>query len=104
MPKSKHQIPGRVRATCAFIKAHRDQFSIRERCRVLEVAQNGYYDWRQQPVSHRAQEDARLLRLIRASFVASRAGGAWLKDGRRFLFASAGRLQLFDPVGRAAVR
>ena len=40
-------------------------------CRVLEVAQSGYYDWLQQPVSNRAQEDARLLRLIRASFVAS---------------------------------
>src|SRR5262252_5329707 len=71
MPKSKHQIPGRVRATYEFIKAHRDQFSIQEMCRVLEVAQSGYYDWLKQPVSNRAQEDARLLRLIRASFVAS---------------------------------
>ena len=40
-------------------------------CRVLEVAPSGYYDWLQQPISNRAQEDARLLRLIRASFVAS---------------------------------
>ena len=30
-----------------------------------------YYAWLQEPVSHRAQEDARLLRLIRASFAAS---------------------------------
>src|SRR5436190_21017817 len=44
MPKSKHQIPGRVRST---------------------------YDWLKQPISNHAQEDARLLRLIRASFVAS---------------------------------
>jgi putative transposase len=29
--------------------------------RVLEVAQSGYYDWLKQPVSNRAQEDARLL-------------------------------------------
>lgn len=71
MPKSKHQIPGRVRATYEFIKAHRDQFSVQEMCRILEVAQSGYYDWLKQPVSNRAQEDARLLRLIRASFVAS---------------------------------
>jgi putative transposase len=39
-------------------------------CRVLEVAPSGYYDWLLQPISNRAQEDARLLRLIRASFVA----------------------------------
>src|SRR5204863_7107480 len=71
MPKSKHLIPGRVRATYEFVKAHRDQFRIQEMCRVLEVAQSGYYEWLKQPVSNRAQEDARLLRLIRASSVAS---------------------------------
>ena len=71
MPKSKHQIPGRVRSTYEFIKAHRDQYSVQTMCRVLEVAPSGYYDWLQQPISNRAQEDARLLRLIRASFVAS---------------------------------
>jgi putative transposase len=35
------------------------------------VAPSGYYAWFKQPLSWRAQEDARLLRLIRASFVAS---------------------------------
>jgi putative transposase len=40
-------------------------------CRVLEVTPSGYNDWLKQPVSSRAQEDARLRRLIRASFVAS---------------------------------
>ena len=39
MPKSKHQVPGRVRVTYEFIKAHRHQFSVQEMCRVLEVAQ-----------------------------------------------------------------
>jgi putative transposase len=39
--------------------------------RVLDVAPCGYYDWLKQPVSKRAQEVARLLRLIRASFTAS---------------------------------
>lgn len=53
------------------IKANRDQYSVQTMCRVLEVAPSGYYDWLQQPMSNRAQEDARLLRLIRASFVAS---------------------------------
>jgi putative transposase len=40
-------------------------------CRVLGVAPSGYYKWLQQPISSRGQEDARLLRLIRASFIAS---------------------------------
>jgi len=40
-------------------------------CRLLGVARAGYYAWREHPVSDRAQEDARLLRLIRASFTAS---------------------------------
>ena len=40
-------------------------------CRVLGVAPSGYYRWIQQPISNRGQEDARLLRVIRASFIAS---------------------------------
>ena len=71
MPKSKHQIPGRVRSAYEFIKTHRDQYSVRMMCRVLEVAPSGYYDWLLQPVSNRGQEDVRLLRLIRASFIAT---------------------------------
>jgi putative transposase len=39
-------------------------------CRLLGVAPSGYYAWIKKPVSNRAQEDARLLRLIRASFTA----------------------------------
>ena len=62
---------GRVRSAYAFIKAHRDQYPVDVMCRVLEVAPSGYYAWLQQPLSNRAQEDARLLRLIRASFIAS---------------------------------
>jgi putative transposase len=61
----------RVRATYEFIKTHREQYDVRTMCRVLGVAPSGYYKWLQHPVSNRAQEDARLLRLIRASFVAS---------------------------------
>ena len=71
MPKSKHHIPGRVRSAYEFIKAHRERYSVQQMCRVLEVAPSGYYDSLLQPISNRAQEDARLLRLIRASFVAS---------------------------------
>jgi putative transposase len=40
-------------------------------CRVLGVAPSGYYEWLAHPISDRGQEDARLLRLIRASFTAS---------------------------------
>jgi putative transposase len=40
-------------------------------CLVLGGAPSGYYEWLQQPISNRAQEEARLLRLIRAWFVAS---------------------------------
>jgi HTH-like domain len=62
---------GRVRSAYEFIKGHQDQYNVRMMCRVLEVAPSGYYKWLQQPISNRAKEDARLLRLIRASFVAS---------------------------------
>jgi putative transposase len=40
-------------------------------CRLPGAARAGYYAWREHPVSDRAQEGARLLRLIRASFTAS---------------------------------
>ncbi len=40
-------------------------------CRELEVAQSAYYEWLKQPISNHDQEDARLRRLIRASFIAS---------------------------------
>lgn len=62
---------GRVRSVYAFIKAHRGEYSVETMCRVLGVAPSGYYKWLQRPVSKRDQADARLLRLIRASFVAS---------------------------------
>src|SRR5499433_2316198 len=62
---------GRVRRTYEFIRANRGQYGVQALCRVLGVAPSGYYAWLKQPLSRRAQEDARLLRLIRASFVAS---------------------------------
>jgi hypothetical protein len=50
MPKSKHQVPGRVRTTYEFIKANRDKHSVEAMCRILEVAPSGYYDWLKQPI------------------------------------------------------
>ena len=54
-------------------RAHvpRHQFSVDTKCRVLQVAPSGYDACLKQPTSSRAQEDARLLRLIRAAFTAS---------------------------------
>lgn len=40
-------------------------------CEALGVTRSGYYAWLHNPISNRAEEDARLLRLIRASFKAS---------------------------------
>ena len=68
---STKSITRRVRAAYEFIKSHRDRDDVRTMCRVLGVAPSGYYKWLQHPVSNRRQEDARLLRLVRASFVAS---------------------------------
>ena len=71
MPTSSHSSAGRVRSVYQFIKAHQNRFGVRMLCRVLDVAPSGYYKWLQQPLSNHAQEDARLLRLSRASFMAS---------------------------------
>lgn len=68
---STRRSAGRVRTTYEFIKAHRARYSVQALCRVLDVAPSGYYAWLKQPLSRRAQEDARLLRLIRTSFIAS---------------------------------
>lgn len=54
-----------------FIKAKQGDHKVRTMCRLLGVAPSRYYAWLKQPVSDRAKEDARLLRLIRTSFKAS---------------------------------
>ena len=64
---------GKVRRIYEFIRANQQLHSVETMCRLLEVARSSYYAWLQQPVSRRAREDARLLRLIRASFAASDA-------------------------------
>ena len=62
----------RVRQIYTFIKAHRRQYSVQTMCRLLGVAPSGYYEWLEKPMSDRAREDARLLRLIKTSFVSSK--------------------------------
>jgi len=71
MPISIQASLGRVRATYQFIESQRQHHSVESLCRVLNVAASGYYAWLKRPVSLHAQEDARLLRLIRASITAS---------------------------------
>lgn len=62
---------GRTRQVYEFIKAHRHEHDVRLMCRVLEVTPSGYYAWLKNPQSRRSIENARLLKLIRASFNAS---------------------------------
>lgn len=68
---SKRMSEGRVRLVYQFIEAHRREYPVQMMCRLLEVAPSGYYEWLHHPISDRAKEDVRLLRLIRAAFVAS---------------------------------
>lgn len=65
------RLGSQVRAKYQFIKTHSAEHDVYAMCRLLGVARSGYYAWLKQPVSNRAEEDARLLRLIRASFRAS---------------------------------
>lgn len=62
---------GRVRKIYQFIRENRSEHSVEAMCQLLEVSRSGYYAWLAKPMSDRAREDARLLRLIRASFKAS---------------------------------
>ena len=54
-----------------FIKAHGHEHDVQTMCRAVEVTRSGYYAWLRKPLSDRAEDDVRLLRLIRASFTAS---------------------------------
>src|SRR5580698_11172942 len=61
----------RTRRTYEFIKANGRHFDIRTMGRVLGISHSGYYAWLKQPISQREEDNVRLLRLIRASFMAS---------------------------------
>jgi putative transposase len=68
---AKSQPTRKIRSVYKFIKANRHQHNVRTMCRLPGITPSGYYAWLQEPVSNRGQDDARLLRLVRASFTAS---------------------------------
>jgi putative transposase len=68
---SEHKTTSKTRQVYKFIEAHSKEYGVQTRCRLLGIARAGYYAWLEHPISDRAQEDARLLKLIRASFIAS---------------------------------
>ena len=49
----------------AWIRQHRDLFSVRVLCQVLEVSSSGYYAWVDRPESSRAGRHARIQQAVR---------------------------------------
>lgn len=68
---ARQQTPWDARQIYEFIKAHRREYDVELMCNVLGVARSGFYDWLVNPVSKRARENDRLLKLIKASHFAS---------------------------------
>ena len=58
-----------------FIRDHQDEFSITAMCRIFKLHRSGFYAWLKMPLSDRALEDNRLLKLIKEFYVAS--GGTY---------------------------
>ena len=54
-----------------FIKAHRDEFSVRAMCRVLQVHASGFYAWLKTGLSRQAKRRRRLTGLIKQSWLES---------------------------------
>jgi len=52
----------------AFIDAHRHCFPVIRLCSVLEVSDNGYYNWRKRGICQRKREDEQLAKRIEDAF------------------------------------
>ena len=72
----------RVPMKYAFIRAHQSEFGVRAMCRVLRVHVSGLHAWLEEPLSRRAQDDARQTELIRQ---------AWSESGKVYGYPLAGR-------------
>lgn len=68
---SKTSAISKVKQAYKFIESHSGEFNVTTMYRVLCIQRSGHYAWLQHPIFDRAQEDARLLKLIRVSFTAS---------------------------------
>ena len=64
----------------AFMRDHRDEFKVTTMCKVFKLHPSGFYAWLKQPLSNRAIEDARLLKLIKEAYMASGGtyGSPWI--------------------------
>jgi len=62
------------------MKKHRAEFPIRVICRIFKIHPSGFYAWLEKPLSDRAIEDQRLLKLIKIFYIASGAayGSPWI--------------------------
>ena len=56
----------------AFIREHAHEYTVRRQCRVLEVAESGYYAWLHAQPSARQQADEQLLAEIQAIYQQNR--------------------------------
>jgi putative transposase len=55
----------------AFIRAHQEEFAVRNLCRMMRIHRSGYYAWLNQPKSARLKDDERLLGLIKQLWMES---------------------------------
>jgi putative transposase len=55
----------------AFIRAHQEEFAIRNLCHMLKIQRSGYYAWLQQPKSARQKDDERIMGLIKQFWLES---------------------------------
>lgn len=60
-----------VKAKYGFMRDHRNEFRAASMCRVLKVERSGSYVWLAKPLSARAIDDARILKLIEEAYLTS---------------------------------
>jgi putative transposase len=69
----------------AFIRDNQYELPAQAMCRVFKINRSGYYAWLSKPSSARAIEDQRLLKPIKAFYVASGGtyGSPWIRRDLR---------------------